>query len=267
MTRWWRRLVAGVRWDGRAGPPRSANGASSFHLTWQVPPGAWVAAEATLEIVTAPSVDALSFWALQVSFVEDGRHRGAAHLGLQWHPHHPGRTAVNWGGYDPGGGELPGSTSALPSATDNPNTRDLPWAVGAPYRLRIARHGPVDPATSETASARTIAWRGSVTGPTGETVVVRDLHVRARHLADPMVWSEVFADCDAPATEVRWRQLALTDEQGRVAGVDTVRVSYQTVAEGGCARTDSTVEAGALVQRTSVRRVTPQGALLSVSRS
>lgn len=222
-----------------------------------------MAAEATLEVVTAPTVDALYFWALQVSFTEGGRHGGAAHLGLQWYPRHPGSTAVNWGGYAAGGGELPGSASALPSATANPNTRDFPWTAATPYRLRIERAGPLGRATA----GMPIAWRGSVTDLAGTTVVVRDLYVPGRHLADPVVWSEVFADCDAPPTEVRWRELALTDEQGRTTEVGVVRVNYQALADGGCALTDSTVEAGAFVQRTSARRVTPQGAVLSVSRS
>ena len=47
-------------------------------------------AEAVLEVLVAPSVAELSFWALQVGFVADGRDAGAAHLGLQWYPAHPG---------------------------------------------------------------------------------------------------------------------------------------------------------------------------------
>ena len=80
-----------------------------------------------LEVTTAPQVEALYFWALQVSFTDRGRSGGGAHLGLQWYPAHPGSTAVNWGGYVPDGHELEGTTSALPSATGNVNTRDFPW--------------------------------------------------------------------------------------------------------------------------------------------
>ena len=107
------RLRRRTRWDGTSGQPPSGNGASSFHLGWAVdppPPGrAWVAAEAVLEVLVAPGVPALSFWALQVSFHERGRAGGAGHLGLQWHDGHPGSTAVNWGGYGPTGTELDGS--------------------------------------------------------------------------------------------------------------------------------------------------------------
>ena len=72
---------------------------------------------------------------------------GGAHFGLQWHPDHPGGTAVNWGGYDRSGSILPGSASDLPSALHNDNTRDLAWVPRRPYRLRISRStdpAPVD---------------------------------------------------------------------------------------------------------------------------
>jgi hypothetical protein len=265
VSGWWRRVIGADRWDGTTGRPRSANGASSFHLAWQVPPGEWVAAEATLEVTVAPSVDALYFWALQVSFTEVGRHGGAAHLGLQWHPGHPGRTAINWGGYGAGGGELAGSESLLPSATGNPNTRDFAWHPARPYRLRIRRSGEPAPGAPPGATS----WRGEVVDLAGggAVTVVRELFAPGRHLADALVWSEVFADCDAPPTEVRWRELAVIDERGRTVPVPAVRVSYQAVGDGGCSQTDSSVEAGAVVQRTSTPRATPQGALLAVSRS
>ena len=103
-----------LRWDGTTGPPRSSNAASSFHLQWVVgaPPAgrSWVSVEAVLEVLVPPAVPALSFWALQASFADRGRHHGAGHLGLQWYPPHPDSTAVNWGGYDAGGHELSGSS-------------------------------------------------------------------------------------------------------------------------------------------------------------
>ena len=46
---------------------------------------------------------------------------------------------MNWGGYGADGRELPGSTSPLPSALGNANTRDLAWEPGRPYRLSIHR--------------------------------------------------------------------------------------------------------------------------------
>ena len=47
----------------------------------------------------------------------------------------------------------------------------------------------------------------------GQTTVVRDLLVDADGLASPLVWSEVFAACDDPSTEVRWSQLNAVDEK------------------------------------------------------
>jgi len=68
-----------------SGEPQSANGASSFHLWWEIPPGERLTEiAATLEVIEAPSIERLVFWALQVSFVEPGG--GGAHLGLQHHP-------------------------------------------------------------------------------------------------------------------------------------------------------------------------------------
>lgn len=256
---WWRRLGQGPRWDGTTGRPRSANGASSFHLAWEVPSGSWVGAEATLEVVRAPSVPKLVFWALQVSFVDRGRSGGGAHLGLQWYPAHPGSTAVNWGGYGPDGTELDGGPSPLPSATGNPNTRDLAWRVHRPYRLRITR-------SERPAATGLVAWRGEVVDMvTGVVTDVRDLWAAGDRLASPLVWSEVFADCDDPSCAVRWSDLCLLDAQGASTPVTVARVSYQSVADGGCAATDTTVEGGGFVQTTSTPRHTPAGTRLQVA--
>src|SRR5215471_14402702 len=81
------RSISSGAWDGTTGTPRSANGASSFHLTWEVPARRrWIEARALLEVVAAPEVPALVFWALQASFERAGRDGGAGHLGLQWYP-------------------------------------------------------------------------------------------------------------------------------------------------------------------------------------
>jgi hypothetical protein len=89
------------------GPPTSSNGASSFHLFWDVAPKPLIEVAATIEVIEPPTVDKLYFWALQANF-QDGRdghaRRGGAHFGLQYHPAHPGGGAVNWGGYHHGGG-------------------------------------------------------------------------------------------------------------------------------------------------------------------
>jgi hypothetical protein len=259
FDRWWRR----PGWDGTNGSPRSANGASSFHLFWDVPAGEWVAVEVILEVVVGPAVPDLFFWALQASFTDRGRSGGGAHLGLQWYPPHPGSTAVNWGGYRAGGGELDGSVSSLPSATGNVNTRDLAWVAGRAYLLRIA-HGPGQGIGAGVPPGHT-AWRGEVTDlSTGLTVVVRDLWVRGDRLESPMVWSEVFARCDGPGAGVRWSGLRVWSATGEAHAVEHVRVNYQTVADGGCTTTDVAVDERGVLQRTGVDRVTAAGARLRV---
>src|SRR5438105_4146046 len=88
------------------GLPGSSNQASSMSLAWTIALPVR-SARAILEILYPPRVDALYFWALQVSFVDpDGTDHGAGHLGLQWSAQFPGKTAVNWGGYTPQGVEL-----------------------------------------------------------------------------------------------------------------------------------------------------------------
>ncbi len=223
-----------------------------------------MAVEATLEVRVAPQVPALSFWALQASFTDRGRDGGAGHLGLQWHPDHPGSTAVNWGGYDATGRELDGSAATLPSALHNPNTRDLAWSAGVAYRLRIRRAGPDEVPPGEGPGGRT-AWRGEVTDlESGRTTVVRDLWAAGTALRAPVVWAEVFARCDDPPSVVRWHDLALVDEAGGRLPVDRVRVSYQSRVDGGCVTTDVSVDDIGFVQTTGTSRHTPAGAVMGL---
>ena len=264
---WWRRQ----RWDGTVGRPRSSNAASSFHLTWDLggpePGREWISVEATLEVLVPPAVPALYFWALQASFVNRGREGGAGHLGLQWHPDHPGSTAVNWGGYDATGAELRGSVAALPSALDNPNTRDLAWLAGVAYRLCIRRATDAE-AAAQGAPGGLVAWRGEVTDlSSGTTTVVRDLWAAGSGLAAPVVWSEVFAACDDPSVVVRWHDLRVGDQAGRPTRPERVSVSYQSRAEGGCVTTDVSVDEVGLRQVTGTVRRTPPGARVPVAQS
>jgi hypothetical protein len=220
-----------------AGFPTSSNRASSLHLHWDPPPRPTRAVSAVLEIVEPPVVDHLYFWALQASFVDRGRRIGGAHLGLQWYDRHPGRTAVNWGGYRDGAGELDGDTSALPSATRNPNTRDFVWHARTPYRLTISGDGDG-------------WWTGAVTDmSTDRTTVVRRLHAPgSTELANPVVWSEVFARCDDPRVTVRWSDLQ--------PAPSTLRPTYQSHADGGCANTWSRPdERGGWLQSTNHTRI------------
>jgi hypothetical protein len=243
------------------GEPASSNGASSFHLFWELP-GEFVRVSATLEVVQPPTVDRLYFWALQASFTGPAGAAGAGHLGLQAHPQHPGGAAVNWGGYDEHGRILGGSASALPSALDNAYTRDLPWRPRCPSRLPIAAAPPggtLDPGLDPSITA----WRGSVTDlSTGSTTIVRDLFTRGARLASPMVWAEVFARCEQPAVEVRWSDLEAATDDGRVLRPAAVTVNYQADRDGGCANTDSALDRDGLLQRTCCPRRTAQGTRL-----
>lgn len=211
------------------GLPTSSNGASSMHTWLDSTPRDRM--EATITIVKQPSVPALHFWALQVSFVDAaGAVVGGAHIGLQWHPSHPSSTAVNFGGYRTDGKTLSGSSSKLRSATANANTRDFPWKAGAAYRLSIAKsaHG----------------WTGAVTDvATGAVVEVRTLYVDAAAISSALVFSEVFAACDAPRTEVEWAGLPLP-----------ATATYQSVESGGCTNTNQAVLHGTIVQRTNATR-------------
>ena len=237
----WRRARTG-------GFPPSGNGASSFHLFWQLPTGeGLVEAAVTLEVLTPPAVEHLYFWALQVAFPGEG----AAHLGLQWNHRHPGFGAVNWGGYGAGGSLLTGTESTLPSTPDDPNTRDYAWEPGRPYRLGVRR-------------AAEGGWRGEVTDvATGNTTVVRDLVAAAPYLVEPMVWSEVFARCDDPSVTARWSDFeVVTDRDERIVP-GALAVNYQSHVDGGCTNTASRRDdRGGVLQVTNTERLTPQGARL-----
>jgi hypothetical protein len=227
------------------GRPTSTNGASSFHVT---PVDAVAAAQevsVVLEIRQLPAVSDTYFWALQVDFVDQaGRTVSGAHLGLQWNRRHRGNTAVNFGGYrqDASGHavELSG-TSKLAGANGSRNTFDYSWHPGAKYLLRIVHAGD--------------GWDGQVTDlSTGKVTIVRHLRAGGVALAHPIVWSEVFASCEAPATAVAWSSLQ--------PAVTRFAPSYQSFEQGGCTNTSTDTIAGAIVQRTNVRRTSAPGALL-----
>jgi hypothetical protein len=193
-----------------------------------------------LVVPTLPSVERLYFWALQASF-SDG---SGAHLGLQWGADPPTRLRhVNWGGYGPSGVELSGGASSLPSSFANPNTRDYDWEPGRPYRLRISRV----PA----------GWAGWV-----DDTLLRCLDAPGETMHSPVVWSEVFADCDHPASSVLWSDLEVVTRSGRHVAVDSAVVSYQSRHDGGCDNTSSEADGAAFVQTTNAVRRTPAGARL-----
>ena len=259
MSRWAARMrAAAAQRDRTWGEPRSGNGASSFHLIWDLPQVPLREVAATLEVLDLPSVKRLYFWALQASFVTGRQIQGGAHLGLQWHPRHPDSTAANWGGYGPadrGTRELEGSTSVLPSSRKNPNTRDFRWIPGHRYRLHIA------PAPDSPESL--FAWRGSVTClDTGETTHIRDLYTRGEFLISPMVWTESFARCEHRAVSARWSDLEAITTDGSALRPPHIRVNYQSRSDGGCDNTTVSIDELGVLQTTATPREVPQGAIL-----
>ncbi len=232
------RLQKSERVSGR---PTSANGASSFHLIWELPENLVLDEVAvTLHVPEVPVAPRLYFWALQVSFPGGS----GAHLGLQWGADAPRRMRhVNWGGYGPDGRELSGSPSALRSSFGNPNTRDYDWESGHSYRLRISRDVE--------------GWAGWI----GDTLV-RHLDVPAESVVDPMVWSEVFADCDHPTVTVHWSDLTVVTREGQRLPIRAAVARYQSRSDGGCTNTSSTVEGDVFVQSTSTSRTVPAGTRL-----
>lgn len=231
---------------------------SSFHLAWEVPAGPpIIAAEATLLVDADPTVADLYFWALQASFSDSSRSFGGAHTGLQWNPRFPGSRAVNWGGYHDqrfGGAVLDGSESVLPSAPNDRNTRDYPWQPGRSYRFRISPGSVPD------------RWRASVTDiGTGDTVVIRELECRGDRLTGLVMWSEVFAPCDAPPVTVRWSDLTIERSDGARESVTSVSTRYQAVSAGGCRNTNSRVDGSDFVQTTATERLNPPDTRLSLA--
>lgn len=260
-----------------AGPPRSPNGASSFHLIWEMPRTAaasrLVEVSVVLEVLVPPRVPSLYFWALQVDFEEDGLTWGGGHTGLQWNRRFPGNAAVNWGGYasqERGGAVLSGSQPLLRAFSGDPNTMAFDWQPRRPYRLRVHR-----------SSKSPGAWRSEITDlQTGEATTIRDLMYPGRpaaaagraaaahsgHLRQPMVWSEVFADCDAPSVAVRWSDLAGTTEEGVTVRPEAVRVNYQVRQAGGCSNTSVRRDDRGLLQLTNTPREIGQGTRLDFGR-
>ena len=234
------RFGARPRFSGR---PPSSNGASSLHLIWDVPTDEeLVEASVSVMVPTLPSVPRLYFWALQVSFPGGA----GAHLGLQWGADAPRSLRhVNWGGYAASGAELSGGAAELSSSFANPNTRDFDWEPGRPYRLRISRAAS--------------GWAGWV-----DDTMIRCLDAPGETLQSPMVWSEVFANCDHPPVSVRWSDLEVLTRSGHRVPVNAAFVGYQSRQDGGCDNTSSDTDGNAFVQTTNTVRTTLKGAMLRV---
>lgn len=233
------------------GYPTSSNRASSFHLHW-LPREILTEVSVTLQIAVGPAIAELYFWALQASFTGPDGISGGAHLGLQWHPSYPGSRAVNWGGYAKDGSTLEGSDSALPSTLSNVNTRDYWWAPGEGYRLRIRAEEPG-------------SWAGEVTSlATGVTTLVRSLYSPGDGLTLAIVWSEVFARCDAPTVVASWSDPAGLTLDGKPWRPESYSITYQREEDGGCSNTDVRALPNGVGQFTGIRRQTLHGSVIPI---
>jgi hypothetical protein len=96
----------------------------------------------------------------------------------------------------------------------------------------------------------------------GEQTVIRDLHVPGRYLADPVVWSEVFARCDDPTVTVRWSRLRAVTAAGRSIAPEAVAVTYQARSQGGCDNTTARLDEDGVAQDTNAARSVPNGSVL-----
>jgi hypothetical protein len=255
IRQWLNRTSTGFR--SRGTPPLSepVNGVTAFHLWWQGIDGGepLVEVSATLSVLRQPTSDRLYFWALQASFLSDSGANGAAHIGLQWNPRHPGFKAVNWGGYadiSDVRSILDGTPSPLPSTPSDPNTRDYPWREGVPYRLRISPGSPS-------------GWQGSITDlSTGETTVIRDLLAAGDRLGGFVVWAEVFAACNHSQTVVQWSDFEARTPSGDVRAPASVRLTFPT--GGDCPNTDVVMSQMGLLQITNTVRTARDAAVLPV---
>ena len=236
------------------GLPPSPNGASSMHLWWEPGSADPVRVSVDLEIIEPPQVPRLYFWAIQASFVDPftGQLHGGAHLGLPHHPPYPGSRAANWGGYAADGSILDGTESPLPSAPDDPNTRDFHWSPGVVYRLAIERGD----------AGR---WKGVIEQTDSDLrVEVRELIVSrgADALHGIVVWTEAFAACGDPPVAVRWSSFTTYSADGESLHPASLRARYQSYRDGGCTNTTAEPFGAAVIQRTATERAVREGAVL-----
>jgi hypothetical protein len=96
-------------------------------------------------------------------------------------------------------------------------------------------------------------------------VRVRTLAAGGDRLFALMVWSEVFAPCDAPPLAVRWSAFRATTAPGRVVAPVAVHVNYQRHEDGGCDNSTALADGGAVRQITGTERLVPQGTRLPLS--
>ena len=151
---------------------------------------------------------------------------------------------MNWGGYGKTAdvsSVLDGTRSTLPGIEGDENTRSFPWTPGIDYQFTISRGER--------------GWRSTVVDTsTGERTVIRELFAGGDRLNGLVVWMEIFAPCDAPATMVRWSDLAVADDaRGAVHHARSLRTSFPDV-DGACTNNDSRVDGSGWLQVTNDRR-------------
>lgn len=244
------------------GPPQSSNGASSMRGWWQFDDvRQWCEICVTIEVTQEPPAG-LEFWALQVFFDDNTGGVSAGHTGLQHHPSYPGDGAVNWGGYlQSNGSLLNGGPLTNPSAAGNANTMNYPWTAGTKYRYRIYE-SPVPAPLGQLK-----AWRSEITDlSTNTTTVIRDLYAGGEWMAAPLIFTESFNDCDAPASCVEWSDFQATEcDTGEVFQPTAVQLSYQSCAEGGCSNTNMTAAGNTVEACTNTPRTNSDGAVLPLT--
>ena len=233
------------------GTGEPGKGVSSFHLWWQdAPPEPVVAVEVTLEVVEAPVVDRLYFWALQATFNDATTDHGGAHLGLQWNPRYPGSRAANWGGYanvGQWGVDPRGHSVAAPEHAERPEHPRLPVAAGRAVplahlavRRRMARRDHRHDDRAHAARARPSHRRRP-------TDVADDVVGGLRPLRSP--------ERDGALVEPEW-----TTASGRVVSPTRVRVTFPS--GGDCPNTDVGTDGIGVFQRTNTPRTHRDGDVL-----
>lgn len=95
--------------------------------------------------------------------------------------------------------------------------------------------------------------------------MIRHLEAGGDRLVAPVVWSEVFARCEAPSVSVRWSALEGRTAAGGRVTPRGLSVSYQARAAGGCDNTTVRLDeqGGGAVQTTNTERVVAGGQLLT----
>jgi hypothetical protein len=235
------------------GQPTSPNGASSIHLLY--PATVAVELAATITVTSLATPPAIVFWALELDLIDStGNSVALPHIGIQYHPQYPNSRAVNWGGYNVNtGAELNGTASTLPSALNNPNTRNYDWQTNRGYRLRVWTPTPG-------------TWRGEITDTvTTVTTVIRDLSAPgATQLRGAVAFTEAFNTCQT-SVAARWTNLQFKLANSTFSTPTTAVANYQSYADGGCTNTNNATSGGGIVQTTGVTRTTAQGATLSTT--